>query len=572
MHHISRPLIRLPATPTPGFANGATTGDMAAMQKFFFAQLRSNTEHIDMVYYGSEHGVFSGGGRGFSTFRADGNDIPYAGTSESPTSNNPFLNSCIMLSGNGKGGGTRADLNAACIVPESTSYICDSSSKAAFTNGDAVGSYQSCNSLPGQTFAHGSDTTALCGNYDYCTTTSTTKLAHVPRTYFCQDHYGQFCENDVKDFTKLNHGTNAKYGITSNTNKFPGNSGFCKSNGNNNGANSCLWRGAKEDEHTYDDLRHTHRGNETVCSTYGTLGKSHCVPFFGGYRTRVYDPRYRSWYKVTRNEMRSTTSSVYLMFSSGALGFTVTAPIFDFCDRVRGVAGAALPNCKTYDEIAAGEALSPNIEIVTGGSTTLTKTAHNYEVGMRVKVTAGDEESYHTVTKVADATHFTSSPAISSTATTVNVVRAKIFAGVMGIDYKLDAFNQWLIKNYGKGTGLDSKHVYIEEADTNLVVATSLEAPLYVTQEEVDNNIKSSVKDRRKTTDEALKNIKTVTPTDKFLPIYKASMALKDSDYRSCESGDLLRIALPERGDDGLSKTRLDGTPIDVPFYVQCLA
>ena len=561
---------------------------MAALQEFFFSQMRSNldgfqkdgkfTKYVDMAYYGSEHGLFSGVGRGWSTFRPDGNDIPYIGDKTTPSSANPFLNHCIFLNGVGdipKGtveGSTRAKLNSPCVVPDKTSYICSKTS-TDFTTGDAVGSYTECTDLPGYEASAGSDTNTVCGDYTYCTTSSTSKISHTPRTYFCQNHQGKFCENDVKDASVLDVGDNAKYGITV-TAKYPGTGGFCKSNSDNNGANSCLWKGASENPNKYDELRHCHRGNETVTGTYGTVDRPpFAVPFSGGYRTRVYDPRYRAWYKVTRNQMRATTSSVYTMFTSGQLGFTITLPVFDYCKYVRGAAAAGTNlGCKPYDEILAGEVLAPNVAVSSVSSGTITTgTAHGFVAGMRVKATSGTAASFHTVTSVTAATSFTVSPSAPAGTSTVNEARAKTLAGVMGIDYILVAFNQWLIDNYGKGAGLDAKYVFIEEAADNSLIASSLEVPLYVSKEEVDKKVKSSAKDRRKTTDAYLENDPSASPTDKYLPMYTSAQALKNESYASCTSGELLRISLPERGDDGQTKKRADGTAIEVPFYVQCL-
>ena len=369
----------------------------------------------------------------------------------------------------------------------------------------------------------------------------------------------------------------------------------------------------------HDNLRHCHRGNETVIGTYGTVDQPpYKVPFYGGYRTRVYDPRYRAWYKVTRNQMRATTSNVYTMFTSQQLGFTLTLPIFDYCTNVPGVGQPAntfftpIPPagwkptrsqaCKPYNEIVAGEvkvtakpvvgkSAQPKAgEVKNLGAGVLMSSGdgHGFKTGTRIKATSQSRgATYHTVIELglcettvdaatgkfkcdAPDTHAKVGPAIPDDTTEIIEDRAKRLAGVMGADYILVAFNQWLIDNYGQGTGEDARYVYIEEPDNNLI-ASSLEVPLYVSEAEVADGTKSSKDERRKTTDAYLENVPGANPTDKYLPMFISAKNLAAESYASCKTGKLNRVSLPKRDDNGETKKRSDGTDIEEPFYIQCL-
>ena len=153
-------------------------------------------------------------------------------------------------------------------------------------------------------------------------------------------------------------------------------------------------------------------------------------------------------------------------------------------------------------------------------------------------------------------TVFTTDTTLSGLATvgTVQQIRAKVFVGVVGVDYILSSFSQFLQEQYGAGLeGENTKHVFIEEVDTGSMIANSLKGVgLYAFYGEKDASgklvtdksggvaTKTSQMRRRKTDDPWLE-------ANGGQSIVRSSNALKKNEYKSDKTGTMLRIDIDDK-------------------------
>eukprot|EP00947_MAST-08B_sp_MAST-8B-sp1_P006507 g6507.t1 len=598
-----------------GFAKGATANDLADLDKYFFSQMlgfnegftaagsTTKTHYVDMIYFGTETGAFTGWGRGWHTYRPPGADVdaPWDGTNSRYTSANPYLDSCVG-SAEGLTSASRQSLAAQCVTTDPVSYVCDMSTgaPAAFSGTAQPGAFVACADLPGAadltggTLGTARDPDAMCLDYSICTFasgggTNPAGLGHTPRHYYCHDTQGRVSENDVTDFASIpGHAT---YGINTNTNNYPGSTnGNAKANSMNDGMGACAWH--KMNVTTANEALDTtmcHRGTEAMSSTpWGMVSAldmgdtATTTTYYGAYRSRAYDPRYRSWYTATRLEQRSTYSSIYTMATSGQLGFTATSPAYSYCDKIPGFTGAAgaatgAATCKPYDDIEAMEVAAPQLQLTctaataagggAGGRFQMTSAAatHGLSVGQRVMLasssaattatttattTAACTVSWtaHTVATVVDARTFTVDSAHGFSAqqtVTGKLARAKVLAGVAGVDYILESFNLFLQESFG-GEGED-KYVFVEERATKELVANSLNVGLL-----------HANASRVKVTDLSLN-------TTADAAIFVASWKLVETSYSSDNTNRMIRIELANK----TKPARDDGTFNYAPYYVQ---
>ena len=68
-----------------------------------------------------------------------------------------------------------------------------------------------------------------------------------------------------------------------------------------------------------------------VCCAEGET----CNPFIGGFRSRDYDPRYRSWYIQTKDKQRPNWVEPYPFFSNLDLGITFSQPFYEYDEESR---------------------------------------------------------------------------------------------------------------------------------------------------------------------------------------------------------------------------------------------
>uniref|UniRef100_A0A6U3T687 G-protein coupled receptors family 3 profile domain-containing protein n=1 Tax=Ditylum brightwellii TaxID=49249 RepID=A0A6U3T687_9STRA len=142
---------------------------------------------------------------------------------------------------------------------------------------------------------HG-DADSWCLTYQHKKAISEDNLGFVPRTYYCIDEIGTFTEEQgavISDVFDTSSRTTCYFGdnVTPVNRTISGDFLYCG-------------------------------GDGEICD--GT--------FVGGYRSRNYDPRWRTWYKETKDYQNSMWSKPYPFFSTFEIGITYSTPFYSIED------------------------------------------------------------------------------------------------------------------------------------------------------------------------------------------------------------------------------------------------
>lgn len=163
-----------------------------------------------------------------------------------------------------------------------------------------------------QAHCHSNHTTKWCRQYEVLETPSTPSsttrdrngvssaqvFGFVPRTYYCHDVKGAFTQERGRAVKE----------------------GFLKK-----AESPELVLGDCTHEDGLTRVARTETAAYAYCGGHGQVCDN---TFHGGFRSRDYDPRYRSWYKQTRRTQLPNWSPPYPFFSNLDLGITYSQPIY----------------------------------------------------------------------------------------------------------------------------------------------------------------------------------------------------------------------------------------------------
>ena len=150
-----------------------------------------------------------------------------------------------------------------------------------------------------------------CPSYDIRETTNTSAaMGYIPRTYHCHTEQGVFSQE-------------------------PG--AILKQDGT---LGNCLY----EDKETLVDR--SLAGDYLYCQ-----GEVCDDVFVGGFRSRDYDPRYRTWYKATKTLQKPNWTPPYAFFTNLDLGITFSAPFYTEDEERRQIFRGVFAVDYTFDDI-----------------------------------------------------------------------------------------------------------------------------------------------------------------------------------------------------------------------------
>ena len=177
-----------------------------------------------------------------------------------------------------------------------------------------------------------------CPKYSIETATeeNASSMGYVPRTYYCHTPTGTFSQEPGEVLEKDMELGNCKYG----------------------------------DDRTL--VKRDLQGDYVLCGG----GNSTCNPFEGGFRSRDYDPRYRSWYLETKAKQRPNWAEPYPFFTELDLGITFSQPFYTYDEEsrrqvFRGVFAVdyTFEDIKNFLIESYGSSPTDNDEINVGNST-----------------------------------------------------------------------------------------------------------------------------------------------------------------------------------------------------------
>ncbi|CAB9530318.1 Metal dependent phosphohydrolase [Seminavis robusta] len=300
-------------------ANGGFAKDLQASDRDTFGAIAHSirqVSHVDMIYYGAEDGVFMGYNiAGWGTYREPGSS-GYSFPSDVVTPENTTASTTAMLYRN-----TCVDrisgTPAVCAQQPNTPYIqCDNCKALELCPIVANDDPAATGTASGRTRENGEEQEEMwCYQYDIVnTSTSSLITGYIPRTYHCHDIQGQFSQTPgmiVQPDGSLGDCLYADRSTRVNRN-IVGNFAYCEDSDN--------------------DCRKT---------------------FVGGYDNVDYDPRYRVWYRTTKELQRPIWSQPYPFFSSGKLGLTYSHPIYTHNDDGRKIFQGAMGVDYTFSDLNA---------------------------------------------------------------------------------------------------------------------------------------------------------------------------------------------------------------------------
>lgn len=254
--------------------NGAFPNDVDVRDRDIYSTLSFsllNEYKFDMLYYGTEDGVFVGYNEGaWGTYR----EPVDSGYSVGDPDMQQYFQACV---------------NRETGKPEN----CTTSAGSEYVNCIRGCELQLCNDTATQACDDGTIACARsqkwCPSYSIETVTEeiAPRLGYVPRTYHCHTAQGVFSQQ-------------------------PG--AILQQDGT---LGNCL----------YEDKETLVNRNTSGEFLYCQGGECDTV-FAGGFRSRDYDPRYREWYTQTKDLQKANWAAPYPFFTNLEMGITYSAPFY----------------------------------------------------------------------------------------------------------------------------------------------------------------------------------------------------------------------------------------------------
>lgn len=272
-----------------GFPHDLQARDRDAYLRFCYSMMQEFK--FALLYYGLEDGTFLGYGNGWGTYREPRN----SGYDVNDLSMQHYYHACV----------NRTDgANQNCDMEIGSSYVkcirncglmkcadeetqaCNSALVSGF-NYDSTGELAHCNSP---------HAVKWCRQYAIEEVVEGDTLGFVPRTYHCHGERGVFTEEPGKAMKEgfLEEVTSPLIEL-----------------------GDCEFGDEKTKVERYEVGPFVYCGGG-ICD----------YTFDGGYRSRDYDPRYRSWYSRTKELQVPNWSPPYAFFSNLDLGITYSHPIY----------------------------------------------------------------------------------------------------------------------------------------------------------------------------------------------------------------------------------------------------
>lgn len=263
--------------------NGAFTHNLNVSDKNAYSQISFgllNEYKFDMIYYGTEDGIFVGYHQGtWGTYREPVNSGYFTDDQEMEK----YYHACVDRE--------TGDPRNCTISAGSMHVKCVNDCEVALCPDDIT---QDCETSSDPSSCRKEQ--KWCPQYEINPVTEfeSTYLGYVPRTYHCHTPTGEFSQEPGEVLQSDGELGNCLYG----------------------------------DDRTL--VNRQMMGDYMVCGQNNT-----CNPFVGGFRSRDYDARYRGWYKQTKAKQRPNWVEPYPFFSNLDLGITYSAPFYEYDETNR---------------------------------------------------------------------------------------------------------------------------------------------------------------------------------------------------------------------------------------------
>ena len=263
-----------------GFPNDMAPSDRDFSMTYLYSEVRGVN-----VYYGMEDGSFLfysdslSDDEPFVSYREPG-DSGYDAVNV-PEEMQKYFDLCI----NRDDGSPEA-----CVMAEGATYI-ECTNGCELQRCPDADSQRDCSALPATNRTECESKVRWCAQYTLQQAPEGGSLGFVPRVYACIDEKGQMSQN-------------------------PGN---VLKNSNTGELGSCYFGNG------VTMVNQTIEGDFAYCGGDGAVCNN---TFLGMYRSRDYDPRYRSWYLLAKERQAEVWSDPYPFFSNLKMGITFNRPIY----------------------------------------------------------------------------------------------------------------------------------------------------------------------------------------------------------------------------------------------------